>query len=297
MASHTPIADIADWLHPISSTGRALVLLRAYFDESGTHGDASVTSLAGYVGTKDVWKSIEAEWKEVLSHFADKGVSWFHMSECLAQAGQFGRVDKDGVNFILTQLSKILGHHRVQPIASSVVNDHWHHVVTDAAFLRSFPTPLALCFDDLVRQLWEWAIRDVDGERVAPMFAYRTDLQAAALMNAYGSKEWYREALGPIAFDYPYRVIPLQAADLIAHQMTGDIHRRAYGPFDLAHMGQTVVMANAAPGRILGHWFEAESLKLTMKRFSETGEIYRDIPPDVPIGSRVRCSDGGGDVS
>ena len=74
MRGHVPIAEIADWLHPAPVRFKAMALLKAYFDESGTHAESPVTAIAGFVGTKDAWRSVEADMLAALKLFEDKGV-------------------------------------------------------------------------------------------------------------------------------------------------------------------------------------------------------------------------------
>jgi Protein of unknown function (DUF3800) len=252
-------------------------LLRAYFDESGTHQESKITALAGFVGTEATWTTLEPKWQAILDQFADKGVRWFHMSEALAQRGQFAHLDKVRLNYIITQLGNILEASGAVPLFSAVVTDDWDVVVGgEADFLAQFPKPLDLCFANLVQHLARWTRERAGGEMVAPMFAYSPEYSArlADLGRVYGSMPYYKSVLGPIAFDYPERVIPLQCADLLVHQINWDIENRAYGPFNLASMGQTVILNKATAGQFVrGNWFDADGLKITLKRFRETGAI------------------------
>ncbi len=271
-----PIGELAVALHPRRNRWKALALLSAYFDESGTHDGSPVTAIAGYVGTKSAWEEIEEKWLAVLEPYANRGVRYFHMAECLAQKGQFGRIDRPNVNYIITQLSSLLSHPGIQGITSGVVTNDWNTVVTDPVFLQSFPKPFDLCFENIVRSLWEWARCEAEGESVIPMFAYHQDYQErmAEVGRVYGQHSWYRDVLGPIVFGYPEQVVPLQGADLLVHQFNGDVYRRVYGPFDLASLGPTKAMQQASGGRFMpGNWFDAEGLKLTVQRYLETGEI------------------------
>lgn len=252
-------------------------MLYAYFDETGTDGKSPVTAIAGFVGSKSAWEAVEEKWTSVLSEFTDKGVNTFHMTDCAAQTGEFARVDTPLRNYIITQLSEVLGTQGVQAVSSAVVADDWSAVVADSAFLARFPKPFDLCFDDVVRQLWEWGAKHADGEVIEPMFAHNPEYHSrmAAAGKAYSAEVWYRRILSPIAFGYPAQVVPLQSADLIVHQMGWSIAHRRFGKISIADSGQSVALENATRGRFIhGHWFDADGLMLTVKRFHDTGEIY-----------------------
>lgn len=275
MTRHIPIAEIADWLHPAGSRCKAMALLRAYFDESGTHDASPITSIAGWVGPKEAWCELEQKrWLPTLEMFADKGVKTFHATDCVAQQREFARVDKPGINFVLTQLSNALGEQSPQlvPIGSAVCQDDWDAVVTDRVFLERFPKPFDLCFDDILRVLWEWGRAHAAGERIAPMFAQQEEYgpRMQKVGDAYGRENWYRDVLGPIGFGHPDQVVPLQAADFLSHQHNWDIEARRYGTL----IGETKALLRATPRGIYGHWFDAPALELTVHRFRETGEIY-----------------------
>lgn len=280
------IVELAKALHPRASRWRAMALLNAYFDESGTHAGSAVTAIAGCVALEDAWADLEPKWAAELGIYADLGVRSFHMTDALAQQDQFARVSTPHIKGIITQLSTLLGQANVDCIFSAVANDDWYAAVTDPQFLARFPTPFDLCFEDIVRALWEWSQRFADGEVVVPMFAYHPEYhdRMAAIGRAYGAQEWYREVLGPISFGYPAQVIPLQGADLVVHQMNDEIERR----LNQIISGRTMALDRAAGGRFIhGHWFDVEGLEITVKRFHEIGEIYRlrRAPPDAQLAS------------
>ena len=86
---------------------------------------------------------------------------------------------------------------------------------------------------------------------------------------AWSAHDWYAKVLGPLAFDYPCRTIPLQGADLAAHQMNWDVEARS----QLSPEGQTKNLALATGGRYThGNWFDRNGLLTTMKRYRETGQ-------------------------
>lgn len=100
-------------------------MMKAFFDETGTHDGSDITGIGGFVGTAEAWEKLEPKWLEVLAEFADKGVSWFHMSEAVAQRGQFDRIEKPTLSYLIAGLSKSLGEFPLTPFFSAVVSDDW----------------------------------------------------------------------------------------------------------------------------------------------------------------------------
>jgi hypothetical protein len=249
-------------------------MLKGFFDDTGTHQGSRVTGIGGFVGAADAWTALEPKWASVLDEFADKGVRWLHASEAIAQKGQFARITKPELNYILTTVSQELGRHPLTGFFSAVITDDWG-AIQDADFLKRFPRPIDLCFQNLVEHLWRWGKANVDGEPIVPVFAY-SDEQSShmkSVLDAYGSHEWYREVLGPIAFDFPQRVIPLQAADLLVHQMNWDTEKRFFEQPTLATAGMTRALSWATgDGRFVhGNYLDEDGLLLTVHRFQVAG--------------------------
>ena len=207
-------------------------MLHAYFDETGTHDSSVVTAIGGYVATASEWAAVEEEWLPILAEVADKGVTHFHLSHCLMNIGEFALCDNPTRNYLITQFAKILGRHELAPIFSAVVQADWDALDDGGAFFQAFPTPIALCFENLVRGLASWTAKYADGEKVVPMFAYRQEWTTGAglgapILQLYGGQPWYRRFLAAIAFGWPQEIVPLQGADLFAGLMRRDVESRA----------------------------------------------------------------------
>jgi len=81
------VADALRLAFPASWVGaRLVVILTAYFDESGTHRGAKALSVGGYVSTADHWELFEREWMESLRIY---GVDYFHTTDFVASQGEF----------------------------------------------------------------------------------------------------------------------------------------------------------------------------------------------------------------
>jgi hypothetical protein len=273
MAPQIALAELADFLHASGARWKAMAMLRAYFDESGTCGQVPSVVIAGYVGDAETWGEVEARWLPILEPYRSLGVSWFHMVEAVAQRGQFSRVEKPHINYLITQLASLLGHPRLQPIFSSVIANDWDALDASPAFRARFPKPYDLCFEDVVITLRDWAKDHAEGELVAPVFAFQpeaSDRNSSAALR-YAAQPWYLNILGTIGFDCPQRLFPLQGADLLAHQMGWDVERRVYDPM----AGPTRALHDATGGRFaFGHIWDAERLRLAAANYEEKGLIY-----------------------
>lgn len=279
------IGDLADTLHSRTRRWKALALLEAYFDESGTHAQSRITAIGGLVAKKEAWVAFEADLAEILLPYRDKGVKVFHMTEALAQKGQFAFIEKPFINNILWSIAKALRKAEVTAIYAGVVQDDWDRLwnadpkddanaMTDA-FKAAFPKPFDLCFRESLHQLAMWSKNHGDGEPVAPIYAVTGEYQGR--MSIVGANldrsQKYAGLLSGVTFCRPETLTPLQAADFAAHLMRDEIERREYWE-GLDRAGPTQVFHLAAGGAYRhGCWYDAASLGIAVRRFTETGDI------------------------
>jgi uncharacterized protein DUF3800 len=66
------ISALGGWADDLSN--RVVVVLQAYFDDSGTHRDSPVSVMSGYVASKAGWKKFEKESKQL---FKREGIDYF----------------------------------------------------------------------------------------------------------------------------------------------------------------------------------------------------------------------------
>ena len=220
MTRHIPIAEIAAALHRSDDFVKAITMLKAYFDDSGTHGESRITAIGGYVCSGKTWESVEREWLDVLEDYRSRyGVTWYHATDIARWTGEWGRVPLDACRDAPMRFAKVLGKHSLLPVWAAVKNEDFHKFAT-REFLVSFPTPFSLCFHQAMQQLYTFAQDNHNAMRIA-LFAAHGDYEERvnAAHRDYLRDGEFAEYIGPISFDEPRRVVPLQAADLLANQL------------------------------------------------------------------------------
>ncbi len=262
-------------LHGRSNPWKAMSLMQAYFDETWNGGKGQrITALAGFVAPAAVWSALEDDWRTAWEPYAEKyGIKTFHMTACAGGYDEFARIDTFFRMAIITSLSRVVGKHSVQPVWSAVIDEDWASVVTDAAFLRRYPSPLDLCFDHVVQQLIGLSKRNGYSGGVAPMFADQSEHNPLMMevYSAYKHHPQWEGFLRPIAFGSPRQVIPLQAADMLAYGIGMD---RA----DIGYPKEDATLATIGPRRFLinmtgyhglhvGGCFDAVALRNAVRDF------------------------------
>src|SRR5437868_5022689 len=63
-----------------------MVMLTAYFDESGTDGRSPIVAVGGHLSTVERWEAFQLEWKGFLQN---NGVQTFHATDLIHGYGEF----------------------------------------------------------------------------------------------------------------------------------------------------------------------------------------------------------------
>jgi hypothetical protein len=94
--------------------------VQAYLDESGTHHTSPITVVAGAVGHKSAWLSIDVQWRAVL----DKSkVGEFHATDLNSAQGEFVGWDEPKRRALTSLLLKVITNENIIPTGVAVSND------------------------------------------------------------------------------------------------------------------------------------------------------------------------------
>jgi hypothetical protein len=256
--------------------------LRAYFDESGTHSDAGVTGVAGFIGPAEEWTKLEEEWEEELERFAkDTGhnIKDFHAYEC--EHGQefwFG-IDRSIREAYYQRLARVLVKHtQLMGISFSIENDQWNAFATPE-FMDRYSSPYQLCAESCFQQVASYSTNRAAGSAVALVFAehstYSKHIQEA-FSYYMSNKVWSH--INSFTTASPKDCTPLQAADMLSYESY-----RYWGEISKGNMGN---MTDRPAWRILadaGHFetsacYGGQGLMNAVNRFHFNQKLGRPYP-------------------
>jgi Protein of unknown function (DUF3800) len=221
-----------------------MLYLTSYFDESGDADDPTrhFVGMAGFVAPADSWKNVESEWKAVVNsqEFALK--EYFHMKDFAQGFGQFIGWEKPRKHALHKALVKILVRAELVPIGT-IVHLEAFNSLTESQRI-SFKSPYATCAQDCIHSaaikgFLPWP------EKVAMVFARQEhhgavdargedDLERAgnienlfyAMKKILPIGQW----MGAYGSATPQESIPLQAADMLAWELTKEFETILQNP-------------------------------------------------------------------
>jgi hypothetical protein len=131
-------------------------MLRAYFDDSGTHADSRVVVIGGLIGTDPQWARFKEEWAALLKQPLPGKTSlrMFHLSTCNARAGEFIGYSDAEQDAVIHDFRKIIINAELISIAAAVDRKAWCDLVI-GAYRESFGDALshciAYCIEETIR--------------------------------------------------------------------------------------------------------------------------------------------------
>lgn len=176
------IAKLANMLHPPRARHKPLALLRAYCDGGGSHADADIVLIAGFVAPASLWAGIESD-------------------------------------SLSTGLAGVIAKHRPTAVTAAISRAEWDRFKAGGGG-EKFKDPYRFCFEDCMRKIASWSQAAANGEAVAAVFAEQADdsSHAGRIYALHrNSPRWGRE-IASVTFASARNYAALQAADLIAYE-------------------------------------------------------------------------------
>jgi hypothetical protein len=222
-----------------------MLFLTAYFDESGDSEDPKLhfMGMAGFVAPAEIWKQVEKGWDAIVNSPEFALTEPFHMKEFAHNRGQFktgwDRPRKDKLHAALIE---VLVNAEVVPVGS-IAHLEAFNSLTDAQ-CETFKSPYIMSAQECIYLAAIEAMM-FPPETIAMVFARQKTYgavdargpksleQAGDLENLfYAIKRLlpHGNALGAYGSSEPKDSIPLQAADMLAYELTKELETILQNP-------------------------------------------------------------------
>ena len=189
----------------------AIMMLGAYFDESGTHQGSPITCVAGYVFKRQDALRFSRSWGKVLRA---NGLPYFRMSECAHGFGHFTDKSMEERVRVETKLIELVKLRALFGIAITVCESDFVKVASPAG------SPYALCLLWCLTGISAWIAKYKFKGKISYFFEAGHPRQPLVnrAMHELSSKAALREEIKyhSHVFAGKNEARPLQAADLLA---------------------------------------------------------------------------------
>lgn len=129
--------------------GRLLMMLKAYFDDSGSHSLGAVYVVAGYIAPVEQWVAFEDEWSSALTLH---GLSFLKAEHAHRRSGEFSGRSRERVAQIMEHMSGIIARHASYEVSVQVPRAEFDKAVEEANVLQrpKYRSPYLLCYRELM---------------------------------------------------------------------------------------------------------------------------------------------------
>ena len=214
-------------LHPGHYRSKWLIMIQAYLDESGTHDQAKVIVMAGFLSSYKRWRKFEREWNSILNPPDDLNPTGelrvFHATDCLGSHGygHFAGWPKARRDALVEKLIPIARARTLFSFSCAFAVEEYNSVVPEWIRLK-WRHPYYLCLFHIANLLQanREQLSFPANEKVAFVIAHKPKF-VGLLTELYDDIK-RTNILGPILgkmtpYGSPEEDLPIQAADLLCY--------------------------------------------------------------------------------
>lgn len=191
------------------------MLLRAYFDDSGTHDDAPAVVVAGYLASAEKWHEFACEWAGMLS---EGNLTYWHQVDFAHRVTEYiGWTEEKRVMFMQRAIGII--KNTVIAGVSCGVNTTAFRELAPRLPLR----PYAFCAMGCFKHLEKWAFENSHRDPIDCIFEAGTqgeseisDMVRELTSDEDGERLGFR--IDPLRLGKKKQLLPLQTADILAYE-------------------------------------------------------------------------------
>jgi hypothetical protein len=200
-------------------------MITAYFDDSGTHGQAAdIVLVAGIFATEARMECLDRNWKRHLDAPLDgrkEPIKRFHAYDCDNSIGEFTRWTRTETDHFRHQLRTVIIEADVAAYGMACSRKDYDAIITGG--MRSvLGTPEGFCINQCFVRSVRWAKANTFDRQMSFVFDNRPEgvrRYTGAVYDAFEKQMPPPPQLAGYAFKNSVKIRPLQAADMIAWEL------------------------------------------------------------------------------
>lgn len=245
-----------------------------FFDESGTHQQAKVLAVGGWVAAWPEWEDFEYRWNAANKKH---GVEVFRFSDCDNSRGEFKDWKAPQKIALMKDLFRVIDRHEIYGFCAIITMDDYKRVVQGTgSALEQKHSPYVICEFYLFELICKYINHPV-----------RYILEEQPEFKGFGrSAFWETRDRFPQwtdkMVDITYRPKPkfagLQAADLLVYETAKSHHNRLYDPTRKTRESM-VGLLKAKKDKLKGGWLDEKAIRVLLEWNPPTNGKTREHNP------------------
>lgn len=212
-----------------------MLMLNAYFDETGHEDDpnAKIAGIGGLMAPAYGWEAFEQKWQKALD---DEGFEYFHMSEFAQSVGQFRKWKDDPPerSAYYERLWDIIVD--VQPLfAGCFFPLQEYRTLLSKSQRKAIEDVYFVAYTSCVGTVFHYCHEQMNSTNQIAMFFDNKEGFKGRAFEYYDKileigKGRFDDKIPPPVFRNMRKLLPLQAANIVAYECSKEYGRRLYSP-------------------------------------------------------------------
>lgn len=218
-AQESVFGQVSRLCFPASERAGLMLMLAAYFDDSGTHDDSKIMVWGGFIGTATQWADFDKAWRAKLAAPipGKPRLKKFSLADCNARRGEFLGYSQAESDLLQNECRELIVQAGVIGLSFAVEREPWDRLIQGPARADLGDVETA-CFSGCFNGAIECAVQHYPNDLMLSIHfdRGRKSPKLDAIIDHVTKVYRGAPALVNLSFNPVVDFTPLQAADIIA---------------------------------------------------------------------------------